>query len=451
MKKTRNILILALVLVFAVGMLAGCGGEPAASNPPAENSGTPGGEPSGSDKPYDGQTINILMEDVSDCTYILELLPQFEEATGITVNVEAISYSTMHEKVAAQMISSTNSYDIIIVDYYWTGEFADAGWMYPLDDFIAADGFDTSVYLEPIMAQNGVSDGVTYQLPYYNYAMCMLYNTEVWGDPELNAAYKEEYGTELSVDDISVETYVQECEFISNYYGKDTLAGLVQQGGRGDPIVMEWLNWFFGCGGDWYDEEGNPALNSEAAVEAITLYKRALENASPTGAISFNLDDAQMMLAGGKAASMINYNWQLATLNNMENSETAGKFALAAAPGGSANVGSWGWAIPHNAKDPELSWQFLKWVESFEIAKERALMGGAPTRTDVFNDPDVLEKYPYYADVAEILNNGIGMPQVKDSNGMIETLTTALSEIVAGEKEAQVALDEVNAFMESMG
>jgi ABC-type glycerol-3-phosphate transport system substrate-binding protein len=27
------------------------------------------------------------------------------------------------------MISSTNNYDVIIVDCYWTGEFVDAGWL----------------------------------------------------------------------------------------------------------------------------------------------------------------------------------------------------------------------------------------------------------------------------------------------------------------------------------
>jgi len=42
------------------------------------------------------------------------------------------------------------------------------------------------------------------------------------------------------------------------------------------------------------------------------------------------------------------------------------------------------------------------------------------------------------------------MPQFKDSNGMIEKLTTALSEIAAGEKDAQAALDEVAAFMDNM-
>ncbi len=40
-----------------------------------------------------------------------------------------------------------------------------------------------------------------------------------------------------------------------------------------------------------------------------------------------------------------------------------------------------------------------QWVESFDTAKGRAMLGGAPTRTDVFGDSEVLAAYPYLADV----------------------------------------------------
>ena len=422
---------------------------PAAAAP--EAAAAPAEAPAADAKPYAGKTINILMEDVPDCAYIQELVPKFEEETGIKVNIESISYSTMHEKIAAQMISSTNSYDIIVVDCYWTGEFIDANWMLPLDKYVQESGMDMSVYLKSIMEMNGVYEGVTYQLPYYNYCMCLVYNEEVWNNDELKAAYAAKYpGEELKVNGITIEEYLREVEFISDYYGKDTMAGLVQQGMRGDPMTIEWLNWFFGCGGKWFDESGKSLINSEAAVKAIGLYAEALEKASPTGAGSFNLDDAQMVMASGKAASMINYNWQVAALNNMQDSAVAGHLALANAPGGVAFNGTWGWAIPHNAADPDLSWQFLKWVESFDIAKQRALLGGAPSRSDVFNDAEVLAKYPYYSTVCDLIDSSIGMPVVKDSSGMMEALATGLAKAVAGETDAQKAMDEVYAYMESM-
>lgn len=442
MKKLKKILYVSLALALLLVTFAGCGQSSVTPSPT---------ESAASDKPYAGKTINILMEDVSDCDYIRSLLDQFEESTGITVNIEAISYSSMHEKLASQMISSTNSYDVIIVDCYWTGEFVDAGWLLPLDDYVKADNVDTSVYLPSDMKMNGSVDGVTYQLPFYDYCMCLLYRTDIWNDADLKAAYAEAYnGAELTVEDISVKDFIQETTFISDYYGKDTLAGMVQQAGRGDPIVMEWLNYLFGCGGDIYDENGNVVINSPEAVEAINLYKEGVEKASPTGSASFNFDDAYNVFSQGKAASMITYTWMLATLNNSEDSTVAGHVGIADTPGGTAFDGSWGWAIPHNAADPDLSWQFIKWVESPEIAKARALQGGAPDRTDVFSDPEVLAAYPYLSDVEAIISDSKTLPVVKDSNSLVESLTTGLSEIVAGEKEPQTALDEVAAFLETL-
>ena len=53
-------------------------------------------------------------------------------------------------------------------------------------------------------------------------------------------------------------------------------------------------------------------------------------------------------------------------------SQVVGQTALTVAPGGSGVQGGWGWAIPHSASNPDAAWKFISWVESFEIAKERA-------------------------------------------------------------------------------
>ena len=73
------------------------------------------------------ETVRILMETVPDTRYIQELLPEFEEASGIDVEIEAISYIDMHSKLVPQLISSQGSYDLIVVDFYWVGEFTKAG------------------------------------------------------------------------------------------------------------------------------------------------------------------------------------------------------------------------------------------------------------------------------------------------------------------------------------
>ena len=88
------------------------------------------------------ETIRILMETVPDTRYIQELLPEFEEASGIDVEIEAISYIDMHSKLVPQLISPEGSYDLIVVDFYWVGEFTKAGWLMPLDDLATRDSVD---------------------------------------------------------------------------------------------------------------------------------------------------------------------------------------------------------------------------------------------------------------------------------------------------------------------
>ena len=108
----------------------------------------------------EAQTINILMESVPDTRFVEEVLPQFTEATGIDVELEVVNYAEMHTKLVPQLVAPTGSYDVIVVDFYWVGEFTKAGWLQPLDDRIKADGFDTSVYFDSLMNLVGKVDGV---------------------------------------------------------------------------------------------------------------------------------------------------------------------------------------------------------------------------------------------------------------------------------------------------
>jgi ABC-type glycerol-3-phosphate transport system substrate-binding protein len=125
------------------------------------------------------ETVNILMETVPDTEYIKTLLPEFTKATGIDVNLEVVNYAEMHTKLVPQLVAPKGSYSAIVVDFYWVGEFTKAGWLQPLDDRIKADKVDTSVYIPKLMDLVGRVDGVTYMLPFYNYAMGLLYRKDL--------------------------------------------------------------------------------------------------------------------------------------------------------------------------------------------------------------------------------------------------------------------------------
>lgn len=104
----------------------------------------------------------------------------------------------------------------------------------------------------------------------------------------------------------------------------------------------------------------------------------------------------------------------------------------------------WGWAIPQSSPDPDAAWAFLQWVESPEIAKERALLGGSPTRADVFAAPEVLAKYPYYPALEQLLATSHNFPVFTYTPQFVEVLGRELSLAVTGEKSAEEAMKTAN-------
>jgi len=384
-----------------------------------------------------GVTLKVLMEDVPETHIIKALLPEFEAKTGIKVEFEIVQYMDMHAKLVPQLMSPNCQYDLLEVDNYWAGEFPAAGWLEPLEKYVKRDNFDISVYLPSMLDMVGYYNGKLYMIPMYNYAMGLIYRKDVLENEELRKKYREQYGKELTVPR-TLEEYVQICEFIQ---ANTDLYGSAMQAQRGDPIVMEWSNYLFALGGDYYDEKWHPCINDEKGIKATELYIRVLKNAAPPGALSFNLDDAFRVMAQGKAFSMISYNWMVAQLEDPKKSKVAGKVALAPMPGGIGLNGGWGWAIPKNSQHKEEAWEFIKWVESPEIAKRRALMGGAPTRFDVFTDEEVVKKYPWYPKVMWLLMYAKHVPEFQYSAQMIEVVGRELSLAASGKKSIKDALD----------
>src|SRR5215218_746245 len=120
---------------------------------------------------YDGTTLNLLMEDLLETTIIEEMLPEFTEQTGITVNFEKVAYGVMHEKLVPQLAAGpgNGTYDVLEVDFYWVYEFARSGWVEDLGTRIeAANGqFDLARYIPALLDIGSTVDDTTYFVPMY--------------------------------------------------------------------------------------------------------------------------------------------------------------------------------------------------------------------------------------------------------------------------------------------
>jgi ABC-type glycerol-3-phosphate transport system substrate-binding protein len=388
------------------------------------------------------ETINLLMEGVPDTFIIQDILSEFERETGIKVNFEVVNYAQMHAKLLPQLMTKEGAYDAIVVDNYWAGEFPAGGWLEPLDGLVRkTPSVDLDKYVPSMLEMVGYYQGTLYMIPFYNYTMLLFYRKDMAEDPRLQKEYETKYGRKMKVPN-NLKDYVNLCTFMTredDRYGN--IYGASMMGLKPDPICMEWSNYLFSVGGDYYDSETWKAtINSSEGIQAATLYVKNMTENAPPGAPGYGFDEAIQLFNQGRAFSIVTFWMFYINMNDPEQSQVAGNVGLARMPGGANLNGGWGWAIPKSSPNKEAAWKFISWVESFPIAKKRALAGGAPTRSDVFMDSQVVAKYPWYPQIMEILQAAKPVPEFTYSTQMIEVVGRELSLMIGG-KSVTRALD----------
>ena len=388
----------------------------------------------------DGVVLRALMEDVPETKIIEGLLPEFEAASGIKVEFEKVGYGDMHDKLVAQLVGGESYYNLLSVDFLWAGEFPAGGWLEDLNPYAAKTGFDMAPMIPSMLDLLGRTDAAMPILPMYNYSMGLIYRKDLLENPDLAAKYEAATGKKLAAP-TTLNDYVAIAKFMK---AEGAVNGAAMQGQRGDPNSMEFSNYLFAAGGEYLGPDGAVVLNSDAGKQALTLYADMVKNAAQTGALSATLDDTMRLMCAGESFSMVTYWWMLPQLDNAETCpNAAGKLALSVMPGGHGESGGWGWGIPKNIPDDQkdAAWQFIAWVQSKDVSIKRALEGHAPVRADVYSDPAVLAKYPFYAQAGDIVASGKSFPIFTYSPQYEDVLGTQISLAASGDATVEVALD----------
>ena len=130
--------------------------------------------------PYKGTDLHVVFLDRPGYRAIIKLLPEFEKQTGIKVDYEIVPYENTREK---EVLNFTGQGDlsIALVDLVWLGEFAENGWILPIDKFkgdasITDPNLNLKGFFPLLLDAFGTWGGTTYGLPFDNYSGLLFYN-----------------------------------------------------------------------------------------------------------------------------------------------------------------------------------------------------------------------------------------------------------------------------------
>jgi len=419
MKNRRRRPIIFGLLATVTLLAAACAG----SGGPAQTQATGTGQVA---KNTSG-TVRILMENVPDTDIVKSMVPDFnKDYPNIKIDIETLTYDQMRDKLVSSFQSSSPTYDLVIVDNPWMVDFANAKFLQSLDARIDnTPDFDAADFFKPL-TDIATVDNVRYGVPFYNYALGYLYNTD-----------------DLAQAKLEVPKTLDQLVSTSKALKVGDRAGIAMQPQRGYKIFEEWGNWLFAAGGSIYDSNGKVSLNTPQAKQALNAYIDTYKAAAPPNSLNWAFDEAFRSVSSGQAASMISYNWNLPQLNEPGSGPSAGKYKLAQIPGGKSVLGSWSWSIPTNSGASDAAWAFASWITSKPHDVQRTEKGGAAIRQSTLKDPAVLNgKFgaDYYTTVEQILGNASPLSQGPSGEEMIQAVGTELNEAVAGTKSVDDAL-----------
>ncbi|WP_420002633.1 extracellular solute-binding protein [Arenibacterium sp. LLYu02] len=291
---------------------------------------------------FAGQDLSVLMisqPSMLDCA--AEVAKAFEAETGAKVEITGQGYGNLHDSILAAFAGGTGAYDVVSLAYQWVGEFADPGFLLPLDASLTQTEGMIERTKELFQWQ-----GAQVALPYNGEAMLLFYRTDLFEAAGLTPP--------LTWDDWNAAAQKLTGE---GHYAT-AIMGLREQ------ALTMWSNRYWGLGGGSLDPDatGKVALDPQIAAAALEQLKTDVTAYSPPGALSFGLPEASGQFLAGNVAMVEMWPTFLGpmTLDASANAAVAGKIAAAPVPGNRPHSGGWGLAVPEASRHQEAAVAFVE-------------------------------------------------------------------------------------------
>ena len=394
-----------------------------------------------------GTTINILFNDMAWTKFVISKLPEFTEKTGIKVEHDVVAWPVLLEQTEIELSSGSENYDVMIQVFIKAQRWMRAGWSYPLDEFIARDGFELEDFLPSTRGAMNY-EGVQYGIPFLAESTQMIYRSDILA----------EAGLEVPQNFTELEAVLDATHNPPDFY---SYVMRTEPNGVHFPFPI----WLQGYGGNIFRDPPNdltPTLNTPEAIEAATNFTDLILKYSIAGSQPYAMPDCQNAMAQGNAGIWVDALGIMPPVRDPEISTVADKTEITLVPGGPSGrfpqIASHGYQIPKASKKADAAWEFIKWATSYDVMLESATDAGyfAHPRNSVLTSKEYGDKYNKGDTqvgllIAEALNLAKVeyrvVPEFPEVGGR---LGQGIGEILSGQKSVKDALDSLQADVEQI-
>jgi glycerol transport system substrate-binding protein len=458
--------------------------------------------------PFKGMEINIVAEGIPTHEYEARTLAKaFEEIAGIKVNMQIMGEGDVVQALQTQLQTGRNLYDGFVNDSDLIGMHSRLGLTINLTDYMAGEGKDVTLPTLDVKDFVGISfttgpDGKVWQLPDQQFANLYWFRKDWFDRPDLKKRFRDKYGYDLGVP-VNWSAYEDIAEFFTNDvkeidgvrvyghmdYGKRgpdlgwrmtdawlSMAGTADLGIPNGRPVDEWgIRMEKGsCNPSGASVARGGAVNSPAAVYAVTKWNDWLRKYAPPGAADLDFYQSLPALSQGNVAQQVF--WYTAFTAEMVKPKSAGNntvndkgdalWRMAPSPTGSywkegmqrgyQDAGSWTLLKSTPADRRKAAWLFAQFAVSKTVDLKKSHVGLTFVRDSTVRHASFTERAPKLGGLIEFYRSpdrvawtptGVNVP---DYPRLAQLFWQHIGDISAGTFTAQQAMDRLAREMDEV-
>jgi multiple sugar transport system substrate-binding protein len=459
--------LLFILLLIAALTLAACGGEVAeevSEEPATTEEETADTEEEAMDEPAEEEEmeeeaaagveeLTILWAQWDPADYLQQIGNMYEEETGIKVTVVQEPWGSFADLFFTEMAAQGTAYDMVVGDSQWIGQSATQGHYLELTDFMTENNIAETVTEATLRyyAEYPANSGTYWAYPTEGDAVGWAYRTDLFEDPDNQAAFEEEYGYELAPPE-TMEQLMEIAKFFTRPDDGIWGVGVYTQADY-DGLTMGFEQALFSYGANWQNE-GNEVMgivNSEEAIAAAEYYKELYECCQAPGLSNAFFAEVNDAYISGQAAMIMNYFAFLPALVNPDVSPYADStdyFVNPEGPNGDqyAALGGQGISVISYISEErqEAAKDFIKWFAQKDVQQEWARVGGYTCNAEVLQTEEFLNATPYNPAFAETMTFVKDFWNVPVFGELLQVVQTELGQyVVEGQGTAEEAMNAI--------
>ncbi len=345
-------------------------------------------------------------------------------------------FTGFHDKAIVQF-QAKKLPDVLMVQVDWVAEFADLGMLEPLDPLIANE---PKSFMDNIpRAFHQKWRGKQYFVPVESGAVALFYNTDLFKAAGISGPPK------------TWDEFADVARKLTNPEKRTYAVTGTLQVEPPTNMTYEIYPLILQAGGKLIDTATNKAVfNSPEGVKAVEWYAERInkDKISVPGVLSNGEKEKRANFASGNVAMMFEGPWGVAIQKQLNPNL---KYDIATLPSGATTGtlvrGSLN-TITSQAENKEAAWKFVRWLSGTagnEIWSKGT--GSFPARTDVANQDWFKERklFQAFSKQMELPNAESPFPGMPNAVQMNKIMTTAVQNVIQGNKSAKQALDDAAA------